>query len=161
MISRGRRKIGYVGQVGREFVDRVQDRYRGYEAALRKSKLPSNQALRVEVELSFRGGAEGLSRLLQQTPDIDAIFCTSDVIAVGVLFEAHRRGITMPRQLTIAGMDDQEIARECVPSLSTIRMPRYEMGRRAAQMLCQWLEGALVKEKIVDLGFEVVLRETT
>jgi LacI family gluconate utilization system Gnt-I transcriptional repressor len=161
MISRGRRKIGYIGQTGRKFVDRVHDRHCGYGAAIKGGKLRSDKALQVEVELSFRGGAEGFSRLLQQTPDIDAVFCTSDIIAVGVLFEAQRRGVSVPRQIAIAGMDDQEIARECVPSLSTIRMPRYEMGRRAAQMLCQRLEGSPVTEKIVDLGFEIVLRETT
>jgi LacI family gluconate utilization system Gnt-I transcriptional repressor len=161
MIARGRRKIGYVGQTGREFIDRVQDRHRGYEAAIRGANPASNMPPQIEVELGFRGGAEGFSQLMEQAPDIDAVFCTSDVIAVGVLFETQRRGITVPRQLAIAGMDDQEIARECVPALSTIRMPRYEMGRRAAQMLCMRLEGAPVTEKIVDLGFDVVLRETT
>lgn len=160
MIARGRRKIGYVGQIGREFIDRVQDRHRGYKAALRDSSLTASAALQAEVELSFRGGADGFTQLLEQAPDIDAVFCTSDVIAVGVLFEAQRRAIKVPGQLAIAGMDDQEVARECVPALSTIRMPRYEMGRRAAKMLCRRLEGSPVTEKIVDLGFEVVFRET-
>jgi LacI family gluconate utilization system Gnt-I transcriptional repressor len=58
-------------------------------------------------------------------------------------------------------MDDQEIASQCVPALTTIRMPRYEMGRRAAAMLCGRLSGETAESNVVDLGFEVVTRQTT
>jgi LacI family gluconate utilization system Gnt-I transcriptional repressor len=160
MANRGRRKIGYIGQIGREYIDRVQDRHRGYEAALRSKRLPYGD-LQIETELSFRGGADGLAHLLDQASGVDAVFCTSDVIAVGVIFEAQRRGIAIPRTLAVAGMDDQEVARECVPALTTVHMPRYEMGRRAAEMLCQRLEGLSVKKRVVDLGFEIVVRDTT
>jgi LacI family gluconate utilization system Gnt-I transcriptional repressor len=119
------------------------------------------EAVQVEVELSYRGGAAGLRELLEREPCVDAVFCTSDIIAIGALFEAQRRRLPVPGRLAICGMDDQEIASECVPSLTTVRMPRYEMGRRAASMLCGRLAGAAVDARAVDLGFEVILRETT
>ena len=92
---------------------------------------------------------------------VDAVFCTSDVIAVGVLFECQRRGIAVPKRIAITGMDDQEIASQCVPALSTVRIPRYEMGRRAAEMICARLAGETSGKNSIDLGFYLVLRETT
>jgi LacI family transcriptional regulator, gluconate utilization system Gnt-I transcriptional repressor len=161
LIARGRRTIGYVGQRGRDYIDRVKDRHAGYRAALRDKRLRGRAALEVEVDLSYRGGAAGLAELLEREPRLDAVVCTSDIIAIGVLFECQRRRLAVPARLAITGMDDQEIASQCVPALSTVRMPRYEMGRRAAEMLCRRLTGATIDSKRVDLAFEVVLRYTT
>jgi len=161
LIDGGRRTIGYVGQRGRDYIDRVRDRHAGHCAALRDRRIRSPTRLQVEVDLSYRGGAAGLGELLAVEPDVDAVFCTSDVIAIGVLFECQRRGIRVPERIAISGMDDQEIASQCVPALTTIRMPRYEMGRRAAQMLCRRLAGEAIRARRVDLGFEVVRRNTT
>ena len=161
LIASGRRRIGYIGQTGRDYIDRVQDRYSGYCLALRDNGNDIGERLQVEVDLSYRGGAGGLAELLAREPKLDAVFCTSDIIAAGVLFECQRRKLNVPARLAITGMDDQEIASQCVPAMSTIRMPRYEMGRRAATMLCRCLAGAPVESNRVDLGFEVVLRQTT
>ena len=161
LVARGRRSIGYIGQKGRDYIDRVQDRHSGYAAALRDHGLANGGRLEVEVELSYRGGAAGVTELLERCPHVDALFCTSDVIAIGALFECQRRRIDVPGRMAIAGMDDQEIASQCVPALSTMRMPRHEMGRRAATLLCRRLAGENVQSPAVDLGFELVMRATT
>jgi LacI family transcriptional regulator, gluconate utilization system Gnt-I transcriptional repressor len=161
LVEKGRRKIGYVGQTGRDIIDRVQDRYDGYRDALGGNGIAFSTDLMAEVELSYRGGAAGVAALLDNGCDIDAVFCTSDVIAVGVLFECQRRGIAVPDRMAITGMDDQEIASQCVPAISTVKIPRYEMGRRAAEMICARLAGSSSKENSIDLGFSLVLRETT
>jgi LacI family gluconate utilization system Gnt-I transcriptional repressor len=161
LVDRGRRTIGYIGQAGRDYIDRVRDRHAGHCAALRGHGNGDHARLQVEVELSYRGGAAGLAELLMREPALDAVFCTSDVIALGAVFECQRRGVPVPQRMAITGMDDQEIASQCVPSLTTIRMPRYEMGRCAAQMLCRRLAGETPKPAAVDLGFEVVMRQTT
>jgi LacI family gluconate utilization system Gnt-I transcriptional repressor len=161
LIGRGRRRIGYVGQIGRDVIDRVQDRYDGYRDALGQNGIAFSAELTAEVELSYRGGAAGMTALLDSGCDVDAVFCTSDVIAVGVLFECQRRGISVPKRIAITGMDDQEIASQCVPALSTVKIPRYEMGRRAAEMICARLAGEASGKNSIDLGFSLVLRETT
>src|SRR6202042_2186285 len=92
LIGRDRRRIGYVGQTGRDIIDRVQDRYNGYRDALSQNGIAFSNDLMAEVELSYRGGAAGMTALLDGGGDVDAVFCTSDVIAVGVLFECQRRG---------------------------------------------------------------------
>lgn len=161
LIASGRRTIGYVGQKGRDYIDRVRDRHSGYCAGLRDKKLRPRETLQAEVELSYRGGAAGLREILGREPKLDAVFCTSDIIAIGVLFECQRQALAVPGRVAISGMDDQEIASQCVPALTTIRMPRYEMGRRAAALLCRRLAGVTIDSGSVDLGFEVVLRQTT
>lgn len=161
LIESGRRTIGYLGQKGRDYIDRVHDRHAGYVAALRDHGLNASVRLEAEVDLSYRGGAAGVAELLARASSLDALFCTSDVIALGALFECQRRRLAVPRRIAIAGMDDQEIASQCVPALTTMRMPRYEMGRRAAALLCRRLAGRAVDAKAIDLGFELVLRETT
>lgn len=161
LVDSGRRTIGYVGQAGRDYIDRVRDRHAGHVSALRERGLGDRAQLQVEVDLSYRGGAAGLTELLAREPALDAVFCTSDIIAIGVLFECQRRAMAVPGRIAITGMDDQEIASQCVPALTTIRMPRYEMGRRAAAMLCRRLSGAATESNVVDLGFEVVTRQTT
>lgn len=161
LIERGRRRIGYVGQIGRDLVDRVQDRYSGYRDALSQNGIVFSPQMTAEVELSYRGGAAGMTALIENGCDVDAVFCTSDVIAVGVLFECQRRGISVPERVAISGMDDQEIASQCVPALSTVKMPRYEMGRRAAEMICARLAGTAIEQNSIDLGFSLALRETT
>lgn len=160
LVASGRRTIGYIGQVGRDYIDRVKDRHSGHCMALRDEGIAVRERLQAEVELSYRGGAAGLAELLRRAPRLDAVFCTSDVIAIGALFECQRRGLAVPARLAITGMDDQEIASQCVPALTTMRMPRYEMGRQAAAMLCRRASGIAIAAKVVDLGFEVVLRDT-
>jgi LacI family gluconate utilization system Gnt-I transcriptional repressor len=161
LIGNGRRRIGYVGQIGREVDDRVQDRYNGYRDALSQNGIAFSSELTAEVELSYRGGAAGMTALIDNGCDVDAVFCTIDVLAVGVLFECQRRGIPVPERIAITGMTDQEIGSQCIPTLTTVRFPRYEMGRRAAQMICARLAGNALEQKSVDLGYSLVLRETT
>ncbi len=161
LIAGGRTRIGYIGQKGRDEIDRVRDRHAGYEAALRDHDLARRVRVEAEVELSYRGGAAGVQEILDRHPYLDALFCTSDVIALGALFECQRRAIAVPGRIAIAGMDDQEIASQCVPALTTMRMPRYEMGRCAAALLCRRLAGDRVDCRAIDLGFELVQRQTT
>ena len=66
----------------------------------------------------------------------------------------------MPGRLGIAGFDDQEIASQCVPALSTIHVPRHAMGWHAGAMLRRALKGQPVERGIVDVGFELMLRES-
>lgn len=90
-----------------------------------------------------------------------AVFCYTDVLAVGAHFECQRRGLAIPGEVAIAGYDDLEIAGQIVPSLTSLRVPCYEIGRVAGRMICQRLAGGLVDERIVNTGFERVVRNST
>jgi LacI family gluconate utilization system Gnt-I transcriptional repressor len=160
VLASGRRRIGYVGQVGREHIDRLRDRLDGFRDALAAVGSSFDDRLLVEVDFTFAGGARGLRALLEQAPELEAVVCSSDILALGALFECQRQGIAVPGRLAIGGIDDNDLSPQCVPRLSTVRVPRYRIGRVAGEMICRRLAGQPVPEPIVDLGFELMLRDT-
>ena len=101
-----------------------------------------------------------MATLLDRHPDVRAVFCSADTLAVGALFEAQRRGLESPAEIAIAGFDDLDIASEVVPALTTLRVPRYEIGRRAGEMICERLAGRDVPEPVVSIATAFVRRAT-
>ncbi|MGI4846810.1 MAG: substrate-binding domain-containing protein, partial [Janthinobacterium lividum] len=106
-------------------------------------------------------GSTLLVRLLDQKPDCDAVFCCNDDIALGALFECQRRGIDVPGQLAIAGFNDLDASAWSCPTLTTVATPRYEVGHAAATMLLQLMKGETPEASRIDLGFSLVIREST
>ncbi|HYF20168.1 MAG TPA: substrate-binding domain-containing protein, partial [Ramlibacter sp.] len=79
----------------------------------------------------------------------------------GALFHCQRLGIAVPRRLALMGFDDQELTSLTVPQLSSVHVPRYEMGLEAGKLLKRTLNGEPVERQRLDLGFTVVQRGTT
>ena len=101
-----------------------------------------------------------MGALLRRRPKVRAVFCSADALAVGAMYECQRHGLAIPRQIAIAGFDDIPIAAQVVPSLSTLRVPRYEIGRRAGAMICDRLAGRPVSERVVDTGYRLIPRDS-
>jgi LacI family gluconate utilization system Gnt-I transcriptional repressor len=99
-----------------------------------------------------------LRTLLARKVGMDAIFCSSDVLAVGVLLECQRQAIRVPDQLAVAGFDDLPIAAEMVPALTTVRVPRRRVGEEAARLILARLAAQIPEQTVVDVGFEIVRR---
>ncbi|MFK7854805.1 MAG: LacI family DNA-binding transcriptional regulator [Granulosicoccus sp.] len=93
-----------------------------------------------ETALDTRGGSTAAKRLLHNPFHFSAILCLSDVIAMGMLFEAHNRHIAIPETLSIMGFDDLPWTELCHPPLTTIRLPTGRMGRAVADALIERLE---------------------
>ena len=89
-----------------------------------------------------------------------AVFCSADAIAIGALFECRRRGLEVPGDVAIAGFDDVPLAAQVVPALTTIRVRRYEIGRRAGKLMRDRLAGRAVRRRVVDTGYELIVRES-
>ena len=156
----GRRKVAFFGAATR-YNERHAQRLRGYQRAVAAFGWDDDPALVAEMPIDLSSPGVRLTALLAQRPDIDALMCATDVQAVGALFECQRRGIAVPRSLAITGFDDMEIAACVNPSLTTIRVPRHEIGRRAADLLLDRIAGRPIASPIVDLGFEIVRRRST
>lgn len=114
--------------------------------------------LRVPAPTTLGSGRSGLARLLAERPDVDAVFCSSDMLALGVLIEAAARGIAVPRQLAVVGFGDLGFAADTQPALSTVRIDGTGIGQRAARFIVDRADGRTVGEKIVDVGFRVIER---
>jgi LacI family gluconate utilization system Gnt-I transcriptional repressor len=156
----GYRKIGFVTLPLRDN-DRSQERRRGYFAALKELGLPADPSLVLEAAGGFADGADALVRLIQTHPALDAAFFAGDVLAVGALFECQRRGWAVPGRVAIASFDDLDLLRHAVPAVTTLRIPRPDIGRRSAELLVNRLLGAPPERVRIDLGFEIVQRDST
>lgn len=114
---------------------------------------------------SLAQGREGLNALLQGLSSNEhgpwVVVCTSDTIAQGVLTEAASRGIRVPEQLAVMGFGDMAFAAHTFPALSTVRIDGTLMGQTAATMLLERLQGNSGAMRIVDIGFELVRRDST
>jgi LacI family gluconate utilization system Gnt-I transcriptional repressor len=151
--------IGYIGAFPKDN-DRARDRRQGYERAMIAARRRVDPAVCVETTLDIDAGAQAMATLLARRPDVRAVFCSADALAVGALFECQRRGLAVPADIAIAGFDDIPIAAQVVPALTTLRVPRYDIGRQAGAMLSDRLAGRPVRKRIIDTGFEMVPRDS-
>lgn len=157
LLKQGYAPVAYIGAHPRDN-DRARDRRVGYEAALKAARRRVDPVLCIETTLDIDAGATALGELLDRRPDVRAVFCSADALAVGALCECHRRGLRVPDDVAIAGFDDIVLAAQMVPALTTIRVPRYEIGRRAGKVLADRLQGRPVRRKVVDAGYVLVPR---
>jgi LacI family gluconate utilization system Gnt-I transcriptional repressor len=140
--------------------DRLQQRRIGYRQAVKDLGLPARAEREIEVALTPEGGAEALRRLASRDPKVDVIFCSSDTLAIGAVQECHRLGWKIPGRVAIAGYGDIDLAARLYPALTTVRVPRYEMGREAVRQLMRRIGGDAGSPTIVSLGFEIIDRDS-
>lgn len=158
--QRGRKKVAVVG--GRD--ERSQRRMNAFAqecVALGmqegRAPLPMHH---VTAPTTLGQGRQGLAELLQAQPDLDAIFCSSDLLALGVMIEAQSRGIAIPEQLAVVGFGDLEFSRDLQPRLTTVRIDGTGIGQRAARFIIDRASGIEVAERVVDVGFSIIARDS-
>ncbi len=106
-----------------------------------------------------RGVAEVLPKLLARPAPPSAVICDSDAAAACVLDECQRRAIAVPRELTVVGLGDSDLARHTVPSLTTLRVPARDAGIAAAEYVFALLEGRVARPP--TLAVKVIVRESS
>lgn len=121
--------------------DRAQRRKAGVEDALRENGLEASLIKVVETPYDIENGAAAFRELMLSSPRPTAVMCGNDVLAVGALRAARELGLKVPRDVSITGFDDIELAGIVSPSLTTVHVPHREMGRRAASELIEMVEG--------------------
>lgn len=159
LAGKGYRRIGFVS-TPIHGNDRLRQRRIGYRAALRDLGLQDEPAMEVEVPITPQGGRLAVQLLTGRYPDLDVIFCSSDTLAIGAVQECHRLGWRIPGRLAIAGYGDMDLAQQLYPTLTTVRVPRYDMGRRAVDAMLRRLRGDRDGPRIERIGFEIVDRES-
>lgn len=157
MIDKGLYNIGIVGYetAGNR---RFQERLNGFLQAMSAARLREDLIAFVPGWTGFTGGKIALSKLLEQEPNLQGVFCFTDVLAAGVIFDCMRRGWSVPDRLAVVGYGDYEIAAELPPGLTTILTPGDRIGETAAQMIIARCEEAAIDSKIIDVGYGVVVR---
>ncbi|HDK7241187.1 TPA: DNA-binding transcriptional regulator CytR [Cronobacter sakazakii] len=136
-------------------------RLQGYVQALRRSGMTVDPHYIARGDFTYEAGANALEQLLNLPQPPTAIFCHSDVMALGALSMAKRRGFRVPDDLSIIGFDNIALAEFCDPPLTTVAQPRFDIGREAMLLLLSQLNGHTVSSGSRLLDCELVLRGTT
>jgi len=157
LARRGYRRIAYIGRT-RDSSVRARERLDGYRAGLRECAQPAAEGITREVSGWTAAAGAALVDILGEDPAVDAVFCGAGVLAVGALMECQRQGWPVPQRLAIAGFDDSELAANTVPPLTSLRIPRYDIGRKAAELLLGRANGAAAGPRRFDLGFDIIER---
>ncbi|MEM5542336.1 LacI family DNA-binding transcriptional regulator [Sulfitobacter sp. AS92] len=113
-----------------------------------------------ETDLTFEGAAKAVYELFQSAPHITAILCLSDVLALGALFELHRRNVRIPDEMSLIGIDDLPSSASAFPSITTIQLPAVEMGIRTADAVFEWVEHQVLPEPYLIDTF-LIIRQST
>ena len=103
-------------------------------------------------------GRKGLADLLARHPRMDAVFCSSDMLALGAVIEAEARGIPVPEGVAVVGYGDLNFAADAFPPLTTVSVDGPAIGRLAARCIIDRAQGRPVAEPVVDVGFSIVER---
>ena len=160
LIGKGYRRIGFVAPFERP---RAQVRLTGFRRSLEKNGFKEDPRLIVAAEPTLDGGAYAFDVLASLDEPPDAVFFNGDQIAVGAMFCGLESGWHFPKDMALLGLHDTAIASHIRPALSTVRIPRYEIGVHAADLLLARFADpdALRQRDQIDVGFEVVERQTT
>lgn len=152
-LKRGWRKVG----VATADDERAMQRCQGFLSVMGE-QVP---VWKVKAPSTLQAGRHALGELLQREPKLEAVFCSSDGMANGVLIEARERGLRVPEDLAVCGFGDADFAAHLAPSLTTVRVDGAEIGRQAARMVLARCQGGAVPERIVDVGFRIIERAST
>lgn len=160
LITLGHERVGMImGPYSR--VERVKQRFAGYQAALSAHNLPLDPQLAVErEEPSLLEGKTAMARLLALHDPPTAVFAASDVLALGALAAINDRRLRVPQDISLAGFDDIDFAAYCDPPLTTIRVPAREMGRLAVRVLVEMIGDADGKARRYCLDTDLVVRRS-
>lgn len=138
--------------------ERSRRRHEAFGDAARSAGLPDVPVLQVPAPTTLKSGRAALAELLRDDPEVDAVFCSSDLLALGVLVEAQSRGIEVPGQLAVVGFGDLEFSADLHPALTTVRIDGAAIGRHSAQFIVDRAEGRQTGPRVVDVGFSIVDR---
>ena len=161
LLGLGHRKIAHIAA---RIDFRAKRRMEGYKQAMADAGIDCTPMVEATTQQStVHRGAEMFSAVLSRLPDLEALFCCNDDLALGALFECQRRGIRVPADISIVGFNDLEFCASAYPTLTSVSVPRYEMARRAAEIVFEIIRGGGTRPKQarIDLGFKIVARGST
>lgn len=147
LARKGHRRIGFIS--GDVTWPAVEERLAGYRAGLAAHGLDFDPRLLVTAPWTRAGGYAGMERLLARVRDLTAVLCANDVLAVGAMQAARAHLLRVPEEMAVVGFDDFEFASYVEPPLTTVKLPGYEMGIRAAELLLAYLDTGRFPEREV------------
>jgi LacI family transcriptional regulator len=158
VLAQGHRRLAMIS-ANTSSNDRATQRLAGIKSAMQAKGLDPATLDVIETTYSIESGAAAFATLMARAAAPTAVLCGNDVLAVGALRQAHEMQIAVPKDVSIVGFDDIELAQVAYPPLTTVHVPHREMGQRAAQTLVQMLRDG---HDVASVALEprLVMRDT-
>lgn len=137
------------------------DRMSGYIQALKEYSLDHNESLIVECNVDYEGGYNSVEKLIHDKKPINAIFATNDLIAIGAIKKLIKCNYKIPLDVSIVGYDDIPTASMINPELTTIRQPKFIMGKKSAELVIDMINGKKIENAHIIMEPELIERESS
>jgi DNA-binding LacI/PurR family transcriptional regulator len=154
LLNLGRMQIAFIGETSDDCPE-FQQRYQGYEHALRSASLPVRAELQRDADNQETSGFDAMAQLLDSGTPFDAVFAASDLIAIGAMKCLREAGIRIPAEVSVVGFDDIPAASYFIPSLTTVRQDTRLAARILVKNLLAMIDGKPVKSRLLPMTLAV------
>jgi LacI family transcriptional regulator len=152
----------HIGMIAADAPDRgAMRRPRAYRDVLRAHGIPVRENYVMHVPPRLADGQNAAHALLLRNPEITALYCYNDLLAMGALRACADLGRRVPQDCALVGCDDIAYASACVPALTTVRTDKRLLGARAVQTLLGMIAAPGKPVENPVLNVELIVRETT
>jgi len=160
LIELGHRRIGMISNASLEYTS-ARQRRQGFIHALEEAGIPFDESLFREGDYTPASGFAAMNELLANKELPTAVFIASDVVAIGAVQAIKNHHLRIPQDISLIGFDDIPMAAFFDPPLTTIRLPAYEIGREAGELLTLLIQGKEFQSHQSLLNTELIIREST
>jgi LacI family transcriptional regulator len=163
LLEQGHRKIAFIGGEGLTGDIEREKRFRGYKYALEESGIPLNPKWILNAGWDVNRSYSLMSELLQQDSGEwpTAVFAASDMMAVSAMRAVSERGLAIPKDIAFIGLDNIEVSQFTTPPLSTVHIPKYEIGEMAAKVLADRIKESEALPFKLIMPFELLIRQSS
>ena len=160
LLQLGHRRIGLITNASLEYTS-AQQRRQGYLNALIEAGINADEGLIQEGAYTSASGYQAMQRMLELPEQPTAVFVASDVVAIGAMQAIRHAGKHIPENISVVGFDDVPMAAYVDPPLTTVRLPAFQLGRKAGEQLTKLILGEPLEKQGELLDIELVVREST
>jgi len=163
LIDQGHERIAFIGGTGRAGNIKLEKRFRGYMAAMEEAGLAIDSRLVINAEWNVDNSYNLMRELTMLNADErpTAVFAASDMLAISAMRAVSEAGLRIPEDIAFIGLDNIEVSQFTSPPLSTIHIPKLEMGAMAAKVLADQLEGENALPFRMYLPYKLIVRPSS
>jgi LacI family transcriptional regulator len=162
LLEQGHKKIGFIGGSGLTGNLDREKRFRGYVDALQEAGININHRWVINADWDVDTSYKRMRELLDEEKSLPtAMFAASDMMAISAMRAVAERTLKIPEDMAFIGLDDIEIAPYTTPPLSSVHIPKFEMGQVAAKVMADYLRGSYPLPIKILLPYEVIVRESS
>ncbi|MBO8160551.1 MAG: LacI family DNA-binding transcriptional regulator [Thermosipho sp. (in: Bacteria)] len=158
LLDKGRKNILMLN--GFLFKSAARMRLEGYKKALKEYDIEFNEEYMIATDIDVEDGFREIIKVFEKGLKIDGVVCYNDLMAYGVLKALNNLGLKVPDDIGVVGFDDIYFSSLVCPSLTTVKIRKFEMGYEAFKMLLQRMKNRRKKRKIKILDVELVVRNS-